>query len=131
MTLKAGLKLDALVAEKVMGWRDVKNESDNDVRNESGNYDYPWVGGISPDGVFAEVPNFSTDLAAAWTVVEKAQSWYTGTIMRDGVIDTDERWAAFVRARPKYPHHMKASALAEAICLAALQAVGEDVSSDD
>ena len=50
--LEAGLELDALVAEKVMGWFVAK-------------------GPHSPTSPPDLIPRYSTDIAAAWEVVEK------------------------------------------------------------
>ena len=58
--MKAGRELDALIAEKVMGWR---------LQAE------PYTCWNLPDGdQRIYTPNFSTDIAAAWRVVEKMRS---------------------------------------------------------
>ena len=68
----AGLELDELVAEKVIGW--IKGENKNGMRGwkcaETGppitddhNWDGIWVYGSTPE--------YSTDIAAAWQVEEK------------------------------------------------------------
>lgn len=64
--MPAGRELDALVAEKVMGWTNV---------NPKEPYDLP-VSGVafgkgSPDGMSrGPIPYYSTILAAAWQVLE-------------------------------------------------------------
>lgn len=65
--LPPGRELDALVAEKVMGrqvtWEDSQEDDDQDdcyFLDENGNYSWS-----------ACVPRYSTDIAAAWQVVEK------------------------------------------------------------
>jgi hypothetical protein len=64
--LDAGRELDALIAEKVMGWKVNGHDS----------Y-YRWWG--SPPGwkepQSVEIPHYSTAIAAAWTVVEKLGLW--------------------------------------------------------
>lgn len=57
---KAGRELDALVAEKVMGWR----------ADGIGDDGYFWKGAGS-DGWHSDNWKPSTDIAAAWAVVEK------------------------------------------------------------
>jgi len=59
--IEAGRELDALVAEKVMGWKPSMFSN------------YPWQL-VPPDGdgsAVRQVPNYSTDIAAAWLVVER------------------------------------------------------------
>jgi hypothetical protein len=62
LAMEPGRELDALVAEKVMGWKDERPQYDQCmVVNEN-------VGGmLGPIRVFAP----STDISAAWEVVEK------------------------------------------------------------
>ncbi len=63
--MDAGRDLDALVAEKVLGWRHIKWERTTPL-------------GRSPKNllslVLEEVPYYSTDIAAAWQVVERMRS---------------------------------------------------------
>lgn len=102
-----GRELDALVAKHVMNWDFVDGEWH--AQNEIGLTD-----------VMPHVPSYSTDIAAAWEVVEKSEllsgaylrfeslvsQWQIGYIC-DGSFEM-ETWGATV------PH---------AICLAALKAV--------
>ena len=115
--MNAGRELDALVAEHVMGW------SLNS--NNFGHVPRGWPPEMTPldtnyDPV--DVPAYSTDIAAAWEVVEKmnaedirlelyspygdphwaCQFWMEGELVAGAGVDTA-------------PH---------AICLAALKAVG-------
>lgn len=104
MTVGPGRELDALVAEKVMGWS--SEELDEDV-------------GIC-------VPRYSTDISAAWEVVEKLGEkfeqfdlqfgWNTGRFVCGfGSFGTSR----FESTPTEFAPH--------AICLAALRAVGYDV----
>jgi hypothetical protein len=61
--MKPGRELDALIAEKVMGWGPI--EIDRNGNPVGINPDYPSKFKCHI------VPNYSTDIAAAWTVVEK------------------------------------------------------------
>ena len=67
LAMEAGPELDALVAERVMGW----------TRNDKGFWFKPgkrhnW----NHDGL--DPPPYSTDIAAAWEVVEKIKSLPAG-----------------------------------------------------
>jgi hypothetical protein len=111
--MKPGRELDALVAEKVMGWM-----RQHDI----------WYGPkLKMAQAFDRPPNYSTDIAAAWEIVEKFSKlgWdvtvFSGGEMRDG----DEIYAEF---DPRYcdgKFALKSAYTApHAICLAALNAVG-------
>ena len=65
--MDAGRDMDALVAEKVMGWNNI--EGGHGHPTESG----PFVdcGCLSHAYQKQEIPHYSTDIAAAWEVVEK------------------------------------------------------------
>lgn len=112
-------ELDALVAEKVMGWR---------IERYMTNPPKPTGMGMPPDSTtIAEIPAYSTDIAAAWEVVEK---------MRAQGFDNQFSWRADRpghRSRPFACFGRNGSAeadtLQKAICLAALKAVG--VKMDD
>ena len=125
--LAAGRELDALVAEQVMGWTAC------DPAQES----RPWECGDERPSVRTgmgippgesdrnEIPHFSTDIAAAWEVVEKLD--------RDGhTMEMDKRDAGWVVRFVDYSKDpilsMEITDTAPtaplAICLAALKAVG-------
>ncbi len=100
---------DALVAEKVMGWHDIV---------ERDMYAY----GVTPDGPSAVVRNYTTDIAAAWQVVEyMAQRHATIEITVTDVLTH----VAIGLLRPKAVAYSKEAP--EAICLAALRAKGIEV----
>ena len=67
MQNRADRELDALVAEKVMGWRREQYWFDNK----------PMIGLIGPEGVryVDEYPQYSTDIAAAWEVVDEMRKF--------------------------------------------------------
>lgn len=69
--LKAGRELDALIAEKVMGWI---LGPERITRPDGGSFDAP----IHDDWEYKgyrpySLPPYSTDIAAAWLVIEKLQ----------------------------------------------------------
>ncbi|HAM42103.1 MAG TPA: hypothetical protein DCP69_12450 [Candidatus Omnitrophica bacterium] len=65
--LPAGRELDALVAEKVMGWTITAWASGEPW----GNREIFEPSGRGPHRKAAHVPTYSTDIAAAWEVVKK------------------------------------------------------------
>lgn len=79
MTLEAGPELDALIAAHVMGLEDVRfgvidqGQAYPEWSSELGSAARcAWVfRDCKPDGGYEAVPAYSTDIAAAWTVVEK------------------------------------------------------------
>ena len=118
-------ELDALVAEKVMGWQDARAFF---PWPESGvmldNYAMmPPYGGAIRD--IAHVPCYSTDIAAAWEVVEKLDGggerktfWWTITSPGD-----DTMYSARIVEGSVEIAYAIAPAAPEAICLAALKVV--------
>lgn len=117
--MKASRELDALIAERVMRLEDVQRGSDWT------GLDWEYFDGAGT-GATLEIPEYSTDIAAAWLVVEK--------LLKDGkevYLSADKalfsegfRWVFQIRGvagglAPTAP---------EAICLAALEALG--VNSD-
>lgn len=110
-------KIDALVAEYVMEWKHYPN-------NRNG---FNWQ---AADEGYYELPEYSTDIKAAWEVVEKMKSFETGFAL---ITLNDQfkelKWIAkFTLLKPK-PHmkfEMNKSAPL-AICLAALKAKGVEV----
>lgn len=129
--MKPSRELDSLVAEKVMGWKPGTSVgADGDGYWDAGFY--------KPNGTFTtHIPPYSTDIAAAWEVVEKltnirpdsgfnpefelkceeghvdAMIWHASLEDRYTTTDWPDRFTiAFADTAP------------HAICLAALRAVG-------
>ena len=104
LAMKPGRELDALVAEKVMGWKvaqvfDLKDTDGTNIAN-----------GITPYSIGQRVPHYSTDIAAAWEVVGKFE-----------YIDVrrfKDHWGCTV-----YGQTVTGKTAPEAICKAALLAV--------
>jgi hypothetical protein len=102
--VKAGRELDALVAEKVMGYKTAP----------------------IPDGETANPPNFSTDITAAWQVVEKMRERGYRLGLRTWVRSAEGE-AVFVdpkRERASEGNGAFDASVPLAICIAALRAVG-------
>jgi hypothetical protein len=107
--LQAGRELDALVAEKVMGYTLGTPPSPESAINLAGP-EYPVT-----------VPHYSTDIAAAWQVVEKFKD-------RDWrfILDKyDDGWGIEIElSGGKYGSGAVAETAPLAICRVALKAVG-------
>lgn len=138
--MNAGRELDAVVAEKVMGWKRVVVPKDYDGLN-AGVTLLPSTSiaiGWAPKGAYQLwhfCPLYSTDIAATWRVVEKLKersdlfpqiSWlrvhdnafqHRCEIWRNDPPSKQYGWLADVYA----------DTLPLAICLAALTAVGVEV----
>jgi len=111
LSLPAGRELDALVVEKVMGYRH-----------------HPWTQTIPehwcrlPTGetcLFADLPHYSTSIAAAWEVVERLP-YRLVRIVREG-----GSWYCTVGDELNYPMFapIRADTAPLAICRTALKAV--------
>lgn len=98
--MKPGRELDALVAEKVMGW--------TEVCGYEGEY----------KGYWKILPKYSTDIAAAWAVVELPlfDGWAIGR-------NASGKWEVFNPWENNFVVSV-ADTAPHAICLAALKAVG-------
>lgn len=109
-----GRELDALIAERVMGWTSVHYDGPTDRAR------YKWLG-IPPDGrtYQTEVRYFSTDIAAAMEVVERLREQGYGVVMADNM--GKPPWNVDVVATAKV-YEGDADSLPLAICRAALQA---------
>jgi hypothetical protein len=124
--VSAGRELDALVAEKVMGWEAlrVERESDGGVGSL---VTYEVLCGDPPAGYAAlsnAVPHYSTDIGAAWEVLGRFAAFMVISSWNGKV----GCWA-MVDARGPHmsrpdQHMAKGDAYPHAICLAALKAVG-------
>jgi hypothetical protein len=147
-TLEAGRELDALVAEKIFGWQRRPFECNAEQRVvvppdwTDFSVDY-WLG----RDIYEHVPAYSTDIAAAWQVVERLRDlgcnhfsleWeqpYDDRPRRDREADPQERPWLFAFNAPRHlsgspsigmpdPVVLHASTAPLAICYGALIAVG-------
>lgn len=117
--MKAGRELDALIAEKVMGL---------------GQYQGKWLepprDPLSPVmGTLIDLPHYSTNIAAAWQVVEKLieskkimkiQAGHMGVWISISIPTNTLNYI-------KTPPEIYSETAPHAICLAALKAVGVEV----
>ncbi len=122
--MKPGKKLDALVAEKVMGWKRIPIDPSR--------YGIDWMwdkkeGCLLIDS--QECPKYSTDISAAWQVVEKMfQDAWSIQIEGSELIDSrlghggfDVRFNCKCGARGRFD--AEGDTLPVAVCLAALKTV--------
>jgi len=143
--MKPGRELDALVAEKVMGWKHDTDKNKNawlvdgvyfcetepwssrrcensDLFDEcrAHNESLPWEHGWP-----CTLPNFSTDIKAAWEVAENfRQTGIELSLNNSG--SKEEVWCVqvFHRDTQMWKPGVWAKSAPHAICLAALTAVG-------
>lgn len=129
--MKAGRELDALIAEKVMGWKNEVAFADaKSLEDHMGSYkshvraeDFP---------VSDLLPHYSTDIAAAWDVVQKLDvqdvtfqlNRHTQEEAYDQNGETPEdcympRWECRFNTK-KTPSYGEGGTAAESICIAAL-----------
>ena len=115
--MKAGRELDAAVAEEVMGLRDVKTVP----LKYQGKARQP---GLCHGPQHDTVPHYSTDIEAAWEVVERVVNLgWLPTLGRGWSCGRGAWCFEIVKGKDDLERAMADSA-PEAICLAALKAVG-------
>ena len=120
--MEAGRELDALVAEKVMGLHEFAAYAGNHKAS---------LGWGNPEadmtrGELHSLPHYSTDITAAWKVVEKIKS----TLPKDGpngsfsMIFEDGIWfVGYYEHENGWLNYFSSESAPHAICLAALNAV--------
>lgn len=123
--MEAGRELDALIAERVMGLNPVKNSNPYNMiftrrRDWVDMDDYYYEGEDDGYHFVDEVPHYSTDIAAAWKVVEhmKADGWQCH--MR-GWVNSNDWQCGFVHPGGQMSWNT-ADTAPLAICCAALRA---------
>lgn len=112
--MKPGRELDKLVAEKIFGW----NLTFNVHRQE-------W--GQQHSDRFEPVPKYSTDIAAAWMVVERLNSKNISLKLDNDPVNADEgsnsrgrEWIAQFWNYGGVSQYGQSETAPHAICLAAL-----------
>lgn len=122
--MEPGHKLDAVVAEKVMGWKNVGCLPGGNIPfgepNDDYNHDYP----TNPHR--EEVPHCSSDLmAAGWVIDEMRKKGYDfmmGTCAHGTTGMNDSVWAMFGK-RGEEGEPVGGTTFPHAICQAALKVV--------
>ena len=145
LAMEAGRELDALVAERVMGWHQEYIISINNEETPIANTpEFMFPPDTHDFDDIERVPAYSTDIAAAWLVVEKMHSLYDaspnceegGTLLFayngggsyaasfDGACDLVNEWWEVAVSVPYVAHACSAPL---AICQAALLSEISDV----
>ena len=131
MELTAGCELDALVAEQVMGMIGYNNlPTITDLEKQLD--DPKNVVDILPSGECRVIRPYSTDIAAAWEVVEKLAEHYDWRLDLDQSLRDDRPHMKYLctfylrndSAVAMPVSEVYAPTMPLAICLAALKAVG-------
>lgn len=105
-------ELDALIAEKVMGWRRTTHWSGS---TPISCLVHPTDGSVLPD----DFPHYSTNIGAAWQVIALCQSYKVGNPSNEG-----NTFASLqIKGRSAF---MLAPTAPRAICLAALTVMEEE-----
>ena len=120
--MKAGRELDALVAEKVMGMRPGTEDC--------------WVDPASSYGGQLPLAHYSTDIAAAWAVVENIKSLHPDDreelTFAMNYYPEDKIWRFGWESYGEFGQFSgDAETAPHAICLAALAAVGHRINHED
>jgi len=125
--VKAGRELDALIAEKVKGYK-LTNPQDGPVMKYGSvtvQYLKTWMNSAGELFNNETLPEYSTDIAAAWKVVENIQLSFPGTVFEFKSY-SPEQHAHAIFIGPK-TSSAEADTAPLAICLAALKSVGVEV----
>jgi len=118
LQLNAGREIDILVAEQVMGWQIETDAAklkrlNRDVSQNVGN---GWW--RTPEGGWrCELPSYSSEIAAAWQVVEKMKSQGRVLFL---IQRFNENKVAFAEESASSPDYISDKSLTGAICKAAL-----------
>lgn len=117
-------EIDALVADKIMGWRE-ETDKNRSKMGKPPMTDDEWV-----DMIDDSMNYFSSDIRAAWKVVEKILDKQK----RQGVVnicfDHDFGWGALLVMTDEKMEWVHAETAPMAICLAALKAKGVAVKTE-
>lgn len=125
--MKPGRELDALIVEKVIGWKPFKKKWEAGAHR---GYHDAWLDGEGRE-VCIQCPEYSTDIAAAWVVVEKLRE-SKKTIALSSVYHQTANpywsWICRIEWTDKRLGYQTSIGLSEsvphAICLAALDSIG-------
>lgn len=119
--LKPGRDIDALVAEKVMGWTNVQRNAYTPYgRDHCGNHP-DGQGGWDGHGRMT-IPRYSTDIKAVWEVAEHIKNLNFQLLIDVWNITVSIKNPDGKLSLPIYQAH--ADSISMAICLAALKVVG-------
>lgn len=117
--MKPGREMDALIAEKVLGWTDIRRVNPAVIHSFSADGNHANVGFSPVLYKHVPFPLYSREISAAWEVVMHLKSKYWYFMLSD----ENEGWEASFYWDPHRPAYEALSAEApQAICKAALLA---------
>ncbi|GED14021.1 BC1872 family protein [Aneurinibacillus migulanus] len=120
--MKTGRELDILVAEKVMGWVVDGDIIENADLDEQGRCTFPSGDFLMNKETREPLPNYSTNIADAWKVLEKLIQ--LGAEINVGFY---KQWDCSIDYPIGCNWLVQAETAPLAICLAALKALGVEV----
>lgn len=121
--LNAGREMDILVSEQVMGWQIETDESKLKKLKGFLSRDGKHIWWRTPEGAWhCDPPSYSSDMTAAWQVVEKMKIKGQVLFLSQGS-GSGESKIAFDEARTTSPNYITERSTTEGICKAALIAV--------
>jgi len=116
--LSAGREMDTLVAEQVMGWQKETDEAELKRLDKYFSYREGRIWWRKPEGGWYYEPSaFSSDLTAAWQVVERMNSRGLTLFLFQSL---EGIHVAFDESRAVDPDYIIKKSVARAICEAAL-----------
>lgn len=115
--MQAGRELDALIAKVFFDWQDVQKDATGWWCGHPPSWPHPRV-------IFTAPPEYSTSIAAAWTVVEHLR----GRVVIDHWSGNEYKVMIYIPSSGRPSVEASADTAPLAICLAALAAVGADLS---
>lgn len=124
--MNAGKDLDVLIAKKVMGLDPMRAGPDDTIFTIDRDWVMPGEYWIYEEGRgYDHVPAYSTDLSAAWLVVDKIGLFRTALMAQGEITGRDDEWVVYKeRFGIEWEWHVIGSTPAHAICLAALKVMG-------
>lgn len=122
--MKPGRELDALIATKVMGFEHVRKTNPFDYFNEEKGKLHDWI--FLPDNIVKILPNYSTDIASSWLVVDKLEEKRIAISFTKLPNHDFTEWTCIVTAKfPDKPGHLwESDSFQYSVCIVALHAVG-------
>lgn len=118
MQLSNGREIDILIAEQVMGWQLEIDEAKLNRLNKYFSRDEGRNWWRKPEGGwYSDPPSYSSDIAAAWQVVNRMNSRGQALFLLQS---NEENRVAFGDPGALDPHYVSEKSMTAAICKAAL-----------
>ena len=118
MRLRSGREIDVLVAEQIMGWQMETDESKlKRLQRYFSRDEHPRWWRAPEGGWYSDPPSYSSDIAAAWQIVESMNSQGQFLFLSQNY---EAYNVAFDQPRTTNPDYISEKSIALAICQAAL-----------